>query len=245
MSAREKILIGIALLFAALFVRLGFWQLERLRERQAYNAPIEWRLEAEPVELRELPRDLEEARHRRTLVTGDYDYAHEIVLTLRSRQGSPGVNLLTPLRIPGTDTAVLINRGWIYAPDGVAADTKPWREPSPRGAAGYVRLLETGDSAGARSTGRPDAVRRPNHATIASMLPYPVAPYYVVLTSPGVEPERTPPRVPPPALSEGSHLSYAVQWFTFALIAVGGVAILVLRLRLRDGEGKHEFVSGQ
>lgn len=222
---------AVALLFAALFVRLGFWQLERLRERQAYNEPIEARAGLAPVERQELPRDLEAARHRRVRLTGKYDYAHELVLTLRSREGSPGVHLLTPLRIAGSDTAILVNRGWIYAPDGVSADTKPWREPDPVNAVGYVRLLDTDDSVSARSTGRPDAVRRPQLAAISGMLPYPVAPYYVVLTSPGADPARTPPRVPPPALSEGSHRSYAVQWFTFALIALGGTAILVLRGR--------------
>lgn len=234
MSTREKILIGIALLFAALFVRLGFWQLERLRERQAYNAPIEARAGLAPVVLRDLPRDPGEAIHRSVRVSGEYDYDREIVLTLRSRQGSPGVNLLTPLRVAGSDTAILVNRGWIYAADGVAADTKPWREGNPVDAVGYVRLLETGDTIGARSTGRPDAVRRPSLATIRAMLPYPVAPFYVVLTSPGADPERTPPRVPPPALDEGSHRSYAVQWFVFALVAMGGTAILVLRRR-REG----------
>lgn len=236
MSTRAKILVAIALLFAALFVRLGFWQLERLRERREYNAPVEARLHEPAIELRSLPRDPEQARHRRVVVSGEYDYAREIVLTLRSRQGSPGVNLLTPLRIPGTDTAVLVNRGWIYAPDGVSADTKPWREPSPARAVGYVRLLETGGADDARAARRPDAVRRPHLPTISRMLPYPVARYYVVLTSAPTGDSTAPPRVPPPAISEGSHLSYAVQWFTFALIAVGGVVILVLRLRSRDAE---------
>lgn len=230
MSGREKALLAVALLFAALFVRLGFWQIERLHERQAYNAPIESRLTAPPTPLGGLPRDLTAARHRRVIVTGEYDYERELVLTLRSRQGSPGVNLLTPLRIPGNDTAVLINRGWIYAPDGMTADTRPWREPGPRDAIGFVRLMETGDSTGARS-GRPNAIRRPHRGVIASMLPYPVAPYYVVLTSPGANPDSTPPRVPPPALDEGSHRSYAVQWFVFALIAVGGTVILLIRGR--------------
>ena len=232
---------GIALLFAALFVRLGFWQLERLRERQAYNAPIESRAGQPPVDLRELPRDLALARYRRVRVTGEFDYDRELVLTLRSRQGSPGVNLLTPLRAPGADTAVLVNRGWIYAPDGMSADTKPWRERNPEGATGHVLLLDTSDATGARSTGRPDAVRRPHLGTIAAMLPYPVAPYYVVLESPGAVPDSTPPRVPPPALSEGSHRSYAMQWFTFALIAVGGVAIFVLRHRLPGSEKESKF----
>lgn len=234
MSTRDKVLVGIAALFALLFARLGFWQIERLRERQAYNEPIAARAGLAPVEREELPRDLEAARHRRVRLTGTYDYAHEIVLTLRSREGSPGVHLLTPLRVAGTDTAILVNRGWIYAPDGVSADTKPWREPDPVNAIGYVRLLEAGDTTSARTAVRPDGIRRPHLATVAAMLPYPVAPYYVVLSSPGSDPERTPPRIPPPTLDEGSHRSYAVQWFMFALIAIGGTAILVLRGRAGD-----------
>ena len=234
MSARDKVLIGIAVLFAILFARLGFWQIERLRERQAYNEPIEARAGLPPVQREDLPRDPEAARHRRVRLTGTYDYAHEIVLTLRSRDGSPGVYLLTPLRVAGTDTAILVNRGWIYAPDGVSADTKPWREPDPVNAVGHVRLLETGDTTDARTAARPDGIRRPHLATVAAMLPYPVAPYYVALSSPGADPERTPPRAPPPAVDEGSHRSYAVQWFTFALIVLGGTAILVLRRRAGD-----------
>ena len=241
MTTREKVLVGIALLFAALFVRLGFWQLARLRERQAYNTPIESRIGQAPVDLRALPRDQAIARYRRVRVSGEYDYSRELVLTLRSRQGSPGVNLLTPLRVPGTDTAILVNRGWIYAPDGMSADTRPWREPNPTGAVGYVLLMDTADSSGARSTGAPNMIRRPHLGTVASMLPYPVAPYYVVLSSPGAVPDSTPPRVPPPALSEGSHRSYAMQWFTFAVIAIGGVAILVLRLRLQDRDRESKY----
>lgn len=231
MSNREKVLGGIALMLAGLFMQLGVWQLGRLRERQEYNAPIKARLDQPPADLRALPRDPAVARYRRVRVSGEYDHAHELVLTLRSRQGSPGVNLLTPLKVEGSDTAILVNRGWIYAPDGMTADTKPWREPDPVNATGFVLLLETGDSGGVRSASRREAIRRPHLGTIASMLPYPVAPYYVVLSSPGAVPDSTPPRVPPPALSEGSHRSYAMQWFTFAIIAVGGTAILLMRGR--------------
>jgi cytochrome oxidase assembly protein ShyY1 len=37
--------------------------------------------------------------------------------------------------------------------------------------------------------------------------------------------------VPLPDLSEGPHLSYAIQWFCFAAVAVAGAAILVRRER--------------
>ena len=54
-----------------------------------------------------------------------YDFANEYALASRTRQGSPGVNIMTPLRIAGTDTAVLVNRGWVYAPDAMTVDLDP------------------------------------------------------------------------------------------------------------------------
>jgi surfeit locus 1 family protein len=44
-------------------------------------------------------------------------------------------------------------------------------------------------------------------------------------------PAALPVRLPPEELSEGPHLSYAIQWFTFATIAVVGAVILLRRER--------------
>jgi surfeit locus 1 family protein len=40
--------------------------------------------------------------------------------------------------------------------------------------------------------------------------------------------------VPPPELSEGPHLGYAFQWFTFTVIALVGYP-LILRRRAHQG----------
>jgi cytochrome oxidase assembly protein ShyY1 len=47
------------------------------------------------------------------------------------------------------------------------------------------------------------------------------------------QPGELPALVPPPDLSEGPHLSYAIQWFTFAAVALVGTALLVRR-EVRD-----------
>jgi surfeit locus 1 family protein len=44
-------------------------------------------------------------------------------------------------------------------------------------------------------------------------------------------PQDLPAIVPVPTLDEGPHLSYAIQWFAFATIAVVGGAVLLLRDR--------------
>ena len=42
--------------------------------------------------------------------------------------------------------------------------------------------------------------------------------------------------VPPPELSEGPHLGYAVQWFIFSAIAVVGYPLVLRRVALRRGK---------
>ena len=75
-----------------------------------------------PVNVRDLPRDSAAARFRRVRITGVPDYEHELIYAARTRRGSPGVNLLTPIRIAGSDTAIIVNRGWVYSPDGSSVD---------------------------------------------------------------------------------------------------------------------------
>ena len=118
MRPRVVVFIVLALALASLFVRLGFWQLDRLTWRRALNAEVAQHITAPPVPIDSLPSDSAAMRYRRVQLTGVFDYANEIVLTQRIRGGSPGVNLLTPLRFAGRDSAYLVNRGWVYSPDG-------------------------------------------------------------------------------------------------------------------------------
>ena len=66
--------------------------------------------------------------------------------------------------------------------------------------------------------------------TIQSQLPYDIAPSYLLLQrQTPVQANGLPEPSPLPELSEGPHLSYAIQWFTFAVIAVAGFVVLALR----------------
>jgi surfeit locus 1 family protein len=59
----------------------------------------------------------------------------------------------------------------------------------------------------------------------------------VVQLLPGDGTGRLPPgliRWPAPELDEGPHLSYTVQWFSFAVIILGGT-LLLLRKQAREG----------
>lgn len=227
-GSRVKVFVVIAVLLAALFVRLGLWQLDRRHERQARNALITARLDSAEVDVTALPRDSATARFRRVRVTGIADYEHELIYAARSYRGSPGVNLLTPIRIAGKDTAVLVNRGWVYAPDGVTVDETKWRERDST-LTGYVEELPS--TAGASYASRPRVIARLSYDAVAKAVPYPVAPVYVVvLGDSAIAPDRL-ARLTVPPLGEGPHLNYAIQWFAFALIALGGAGVVVKQSR--------------
>jgi len=242
----------VAVLAAAVCVRLGFWQLSRLAQRRARNAVVAARLSLPEVEgARALPTDTAQARFRRVRLVGRFDYAHEVVVMARTHEGSPGVNVVTPLRLVGDDSAqaaavaVLVNRGWVYSPNGATVSLERWREKPVTApdslvtVAGFVDEItprpaqfarapspRAGDT-GARTVLWLDA------GDVARRAGYAVAPYVVLMQNavPAALGDSVPVRLPVPALDEGPHFSYALQWFSFAVIALGGLGIVLVGRR--------------
>jgi surfeit locus 1 family protein len=216
---------AIALLAAALFTRLGFWQLDRLDQRRQRNRAITAQIAAAPAPW----SDTTAVRYRRVVVSGIPDYEREIVLIGRSRSGSPGVNLVTPLRLLGSDTAVLVNRGWVYSPDATQVDHVLWREGDTLTIQGYVEAFT--DPGPGDLPAKQRVARRLSHRAVSARFPYPIAPAYVVATQLANDARglgaRAPTRAPLPTPDDGPHLGYAIQWFAFAAIAIVGAGIAI------------------
>lgn len=222
--------IVVALALAAVCVRLGFWQLDRLELRRASNAMIEARGTGPVAPVATIAGDTSQTRFRRVTVSGVPDYEREIILTHRGNNGAPGVDLITPVRIPGQDSAVLVNRGWIYSPDGMTADLTRWRERDST----FTGYIDSFESAASGDSVRGGGIRKMDYAAIAGTLPYPVRAFYVVALGDTVRTTDSLAagrmlRLQPPRLGEGNHLSYAFQWFGFALIATVGASIVAAR----------------
>ena len=253
MQTRHTLFALVAVLAAAGMARLGVWQLHRLDERRAFNAVLRARLDSSVVELAALPADTATLPYRRVRLTGTYDTQRELVLTGRTRRGSPGVFFITPLRREGNDTALLVNRGWVYSPNakdvedpsrwhtGAVANVPAWVDTWPLGGGGAVVL------AGTRRAGAPVPVRRLDLRDLGRLFPYPIAPYYAVLvgdTAAAVDTTR-PVALPLPAFdSEGSHRSYAIQWFFFAFLALVGTVVYI-RSDLRKPPGNNVTGAGE
>ena len=61
-------------------------------------------------------------------VAGQFDPAHEILLDNRVLNGKPGYQVVTPLKMDGTELYVLVDRGWVARgcrSHAVARDTHP------------------------------------------------------------------------------------------------------------------------
>ena len=226
---RLRLFVLLAALSAAIFVRLGVWQLHRRSERRAQNAIIADRMREAERDAGSLSlSDTAGIRFRRVRLSGMPDYDHELILAARSHRGSPGVNVFTPVRLAGRDTAVLVNRGWVYAPDGATIDEGRFREPDSV-FVGYADVFPS--PTGTAYADKPRVLARLGADAAARAVPYPVARFYVVAVGDSTGGADRPARLTVPPLDEGPHTSYAMQWFSFAAIAVAGAGFVIKQAR--------------
>ncbi|HEX3299580.1 MAG TPA: SURF1 family protein [Actinomycetota bacterium] len=227
MSVRKRhiILIAIAAIVAFTCVRLGLWQLNRLHGRRDVNAMLEARGAEAPAPITSLPSDAMPYRH--VTVTGTYDPAHEQILSGRtSDQGDPGNHVLTPL-VLDNGSAVIVDRGWVP----LEAQTPPIGGAA---AAPTGTVTVTGLALPPDQVSDPPVDPSPPLVTRIDLgrgdLPYKLLPVYILLQ--GQQPAQAQPEtVAPPGFDDGPHLSYAIQWFSFATIAVVGCVVLLVRDR--------------
>lgn len=256
----------VMLVVAATCVRLGIWQLDRLEQRRERNALISAQMTAAPIQLSRSVVDSTDLLYRSVELSGTFDHAHSVVLPGRAHHGVPGVHLLTPLLLDH-GRAVLVNRGWVPSPDAATIDLTLFGAPAhvrldalivpfPRlpGTGGAATAENTSDTialagTGAGTSGDESAFPRILYGldfeALLARLPYEARSIYVrALPSDEVR-DSYPLRLEPPALDEGPHLGYAIQWFSFAAIAVVGWATLVLRREARNGNASTRRTSSK
>jgi surfeit locus 1 family protein len=235
LTRRWIVLTVVVLIAVVAMVALGFWQLRRLHSVREDNARVRSRIAqpAEPLQFVLGPGvSPSSAVYRRVSVTGRYDRVSEILLRNRSLNGEPGSHELTPLRM--TDgRAVIVDRGWIPL-DVTAALEEQSRPPvlEPVTVVGVLFPSERKSlfAPSVPPKGRLTSIPRVDVARIAKQLDYPVVPLYLRLeTQTPLQPGGLPVPPGPPDLSEGPHLSYAVQWFLFAAVALGTYVALARR----------------
>ena len=101
-----------AFALAAAFALLGQWQLGRAREKESMLAAVE---RAERVAPQRLGNGVVPGSGRpvRVVVQGQFDASRELLLDNQSHAGKAGVRVLTPFRIGGSTSHLLVDRGWL------------------------------------------------------------------------------------------------------------------------------------
>jgi surfeit locus 1 family protein len=204
--------------------------LERLEQRRAFNAHVQAMWEAAPLTLTgQTSEDLTTMEYRAVIASGTYDFEDQVALRNRYYQNQAGYHLLTPLLLDD-GAAVLVERGWIPADGNAApADWRKYDTPGRITIRGQIRLGQSKPDLG----GVPDPTLAPgqtrldfwnivNLERIRQQMPYPLLEVFI---QPDTDPTDTTPPIPfqpEIELTEGPHLGYAGQWFTFAAILALG-----------------------
>lgn len=226
------------LLVAGVCVRLGFWQLERLEQRRARNSAVRLAAARPPLALDEatfaaVGTEPDAYLWRRVTVRGRYDIGKHVILRARGSGGQPGVHVVTPLLLAG-GRVVMVNRGWAPSPDAASVDRRALRADtgvvSVTGVFQPISSDPDGGMPASGSAGVDTTWRRLDLAALRMRTDGSLLPLHVQQL-PGGASAAPPVPVPLPDLGEGNHLSYAVQWFSFAAIAVIGFLVVALRRR--------------
>ena len=232
------VLAGVVLMTAA-----GFWQLNRLDERKDFNSEVRERSQQAPFELTSVLDEidagtLDPSTAEWLPVTASGTFLPDQVLEFNNSQGGrAGDNVVTALVLDddtiGDTVTVIVNRGFI--PLGVDVPAPPAVNVE---IVGYIRPSEVRDRGGLTDADDGETlteIRRIDVPRLTQQFPGDVAPVFVQLiaSEPALAPGDPSPVVLP-ELDNGPHLSYAIQWFIFAIcVAVGWVLAVRRSLTVR------------
>jgi surfeit locus 1 family protein len=131
------------------------------------------------------------------------------------------------------ESAVLVDRGWIPQAQNNASGQAQYNVPGQVTVAGYAALSQ---ELSGRETVIPDEPQsewyRIDIEAIQAQMPYDLLPIYVY-AAPGDDQELPYRREQEIDLSEGPHLGYALQWFTFSL-GLGIAYIIYIHKYMRE-----------
>ena len=240
MKLRAVLIAALVLAGAALCVRLGVWQLGRWRAKQALNARLRAAAALPPLEAKGASPPWTAVRGRYLAIAGRYDERHQVVIGGHLHEDVPGVEVVTPLVLED-GSAVLVDRGWIPVAVAGPVSLAPYAEPGPHRVVGYPESLIAGRggprlAARVTDSGTVYWSRALDLDTLAARLPYRLA-AYALRQAPGPGVPARPERSRPEPLDEGMHLGYAIQWFSFAAILLGGSLWLAWQRPRRPAAG--------
>ena len=273
---RRWVLFGLTVAALAwLATELGQWQFGRLDDRRETNSLVAANLDQAPAPIDDLlavgANPPKKHEWRKVVVHGRWDDEHTIVLKYQTRDGGPGIDVVTPLvtclvvdrngnEEPRDDTcsqpgpAVLVDRGWMKTENsGGARPELPAATTEPVTVIGWVRRNATGSAAAVNDL----ETRALSSQTASTVLNKASVGYDLYGGFIDIESEQPAPATAlaavelPDDTSEGPHFFYGLQWWFFAALAVFGFGYLAYDERRQARQAKalqgaqHPAVDGE
>ena len=232
--------LSLTVVFAIVSSFFGLWQWDRRGQAVAAINVLEANWDRQPEQLSSV-EDLSPTRDQWTpvVVTGEYVPEDQILARTRPRGGQVGFEALVPL-ITDSGITVVVNRGWI--PTGDSTDFPDFVPEAPRGEVSVVARIKPGEPT-LRGRGAPEGqLPSIDLAAMERIVGYDLETEFFLL----LDQETPPSSIAPlpalrPVLDEGPHLSYTLQWFVFALLAmIAFVALLRQEARQEAGIAPNE-----
>jgi cytochrome oxidase assembly protein ShyY1 len=219
--------VAMAVVFAVVCCMLGAWQFQRRAEARAAIDVVEANYEESPRPVDEVLSTLEayEPSQQWTpvLLHGEYLEDEQLLARNRPLGGQPGFEVLTPLQLDD-GTVFIVDRGWVAV--GSRQDTPDVVPAPPAGEVTVVARLKAGEPTlpGRTAPAGTNQIATVHLDEVAERLQLPTyTGAYGLVASEKPAPAETPVATVKPEPDEGPHLSYALQWYVFALIGFIGL----------------------
>ena len=208
---------------------LGFWQLNRLDQKREFNSVLQSHSSTPIQTLDKAVPDKwnkESSEWMRVTITGSYDPSKAVTIINRSQDGTAGYNSVVPFTSLNQRT-ILVNRGFVplvmeppIAPTGEIEIVGYLRASQARSALGPIDSKEAGNT----------EFQRFDIPLIAAHVGKTIEPMFLQLIEESpADVSQWPAKVALPPLDEGTHKSYAMQWFFFCLVALTAWVVVVRR----------------
>jgi surfeit locus 1 family protein len=207
----------VAAALMAVTIALGNWQTRRAEEKLELSRQLAEAARGPVLAVTAAPVPAEALEHRRVAARGRYLGSATLLLDNKLHAGVAGYHVLTPLRLEPSDMHVLIDRGWTPARDRRTLPTvsTPAGIVTVDGIAAVPpkRILELAPEAGDGPLRENLVIERERER-----LGLALQPFMILQTSPaddGLVREWEPPDT-----NVARHRSYALQWYSFAALAL-------------------------
>ncbi len=212
--------LALVVVFAVVCCALGMWQFARRAEARAEIERVENNYDSQPVAIDEVLPELgafdEDDEWLPVRVTGTYLVDEQLLARARPLEGDVGFEVLTPLLLEN-GSVLVVDRGWI--PTGTEGDEPDAVPAPPRGEVTVTARIKPGEpliAGRSAPEGQIATIHLPDLAERLDRPTYTGAYGLLVSEDPAVEDMPTAATRPEP--DEGPHLSYALQWFVFAIM---------------------------